>query len=93
MIADCGLRIADCGLRIAERKKEMKDRQKVVVMYDRMRCDFCGACVGVCPADAIVLWEADLEIVGEKCTGCLRCVYVCPYRALAYENRLRGEDT
>ena len=58
-----------------------KDRQ--VVTYDRMRCDFCGACVGVCPADAIVLWEADLEIVEEQCIGCLKCVYVCPYRALS----------
>jgi ferredoxin len=61
----------------------MKDREKGVVTYDRMRCDFCGACVAVCPADAIVLWEADLEIDREKCTGCLKCVYVCPYRALS----------
>ena len=61
----------------------MKDKEKSVVTYDRMRCDFCGACVGVCSVDAIVLWEADLEIVGEQCTGCLNCVYVCPYRALS----------
>jgi MinD superfamily P-loop ATPase len=66
-----------------EKKGDMKDKDRQVVTYDRMRCDFCGACVGVCAADAIVLWEADLEIDREKCTGCLRCVYVCPYRALS----------
>jgi ferredoxin len=66
-----------------EKKRDMKDKDRQVVTYDRMCCDFCGACVGVCAADAIVLWEADLEIDQEKCTGCLRCVYVCPYRALS----------
>ncbi|MFH1008791.1 MAG: 4Fe-4S binding protein [Candidatus Latescibacterota bacterium] len=61
----------------------MKNKQKGQVAYSRMRCDFCGACVGVCRADAIALWEADLEIDREKCTGCFTCVAVCPYRALS----------
>ena len=72
-----------CGGLARGERENMKDRKKSVVVYDRMRCDFCGACVGVCPADAIVLWEADLEMAREKCTECLRCVYVCPYRALS----------
>lgn len=52
------------------------------VEWEVMKCDFCGACVGVCPTDAITLWEADLEIDEERCTRCKRCVKICPYRAL-----------
>ena len=52
------------------------------VRWEVMKCDFCGACVAVCPTDAITLWEADLEIDEGRCTGCLRCVKICPYRAL-----------
>lgn len=52
------------------------------VKWEVMKCDFCGACVGVCPTDAITLWEADLQIDEERCTRCTRCVRICPYRAL-----------
>lgn len=50
--------------------------------YVRERCDFCGTCVGVCPADAIRLDEADLRIDDETCIGCLACVKICPVGAL-----------
>ncbi|MBN1464415.1 4Fe-4S binding protein [candidate division KSB1 bacterium] len=51
------------------------------IAYDRQLCDFCGACVAVCPHDAIELAEADLSIT-ESCTFCANCVHVCPMRAL-----------
>ncbi|MFQ6618752.1 MAG: 4Fe-4S binding protein, partial [Fidelibacterota bacterium] len=46
------------------------------------RCDFCGACVAVCPEDAIELRESSIKIDGVKCTDCLLCVYVCPFEVL-----------
>ena len=51
------------------------------IEYDRDLCDFCGTCVGVCPHDAIELFEADLRIT-ENCTVCKNCINVCPIRAL-----------
>jgi len=49
-----------------------------VVFIDNERCDFCGTCVGVCPADAIELRESTIAVDKERCTLCGDCVDVCP---------------
>ena len=46
------------------------------------RCDLCGTCVAVCPADALELGEQGLRIDPGLCLECLGCVQVCPWRAL-----------
>ncbi|NIR51165.1 hypothetical protein GWO43_21375 [candidate division KSB1 bacterium] len=46
------------------------------------KCDFCGACVAVCPVDCIELYEARLNIK-EHCIDCLLCVWICPVETLA----------
>lgn len=53
----------------------------MVVDVNRYVCGYCGACVGVCPADVLELVETWLE-VHEGCTGCGACVRVCPVGAL-----------
>lgn len=52
----------------------------IIVKDDR--CDFCGACVAVCPADAIDLYETRVLVNDDKCTECLNCVYICPFETL-----------
>jgi len=48
-------------------------------------CIFCGACVGVCPTNAMFLEYNDRDIwIDENCTDCLLCVRVCPVGALTY---------
>jgi Fe-S-cluster-containing hydrogenase component 2 len=42
------------------------------------KCDFCGTCVAVCPADAIELKESSISVINEKCTRCGDCVAICP---------------
>ncbi len=54
-----------------------------MVHYDRSACDFCGVCVGVCPADCITLGRVDLSIDHDACIECEACVELCPTRALA----------
>jgi ferredoxin len=44
-------------------------------------CDGCGTCVGVCPADALIL-EETVSVDPLKCTVCLTCVRICPFGAL-----------
>jgi dihydroorotate dehydrogenase (fumarate) len=49
-------------------------------------CHSCGACVAICPADALFLNDARLE-VKDTCTGCERCAKICPMRALTLVER------
>lgn len=46
------------------------------------RCDFCGACVAVCPVDCIDLYEARL-VINKTCIDCMLCVWICPVETLA----------
>lgn len=51
-------------------------------VFDSELCDFCGSCVAVCAADAILLLEHSLDISEDKCTACNKCIRVCPAGAL-----------
>ncbi len=55
------------------------------------RCDFCGTCVAVCPADAIELKESSIRVIPEKCTRCGDCVAICPL-GVPRDFRYRGEE-
>jgi len=50
------------------------------------KCMHCGACVGVCPANAMTLKEYIVEI-NDDCTACGLCTRACPVGAI----ELRGE--
>ena len=45
------------------------------------RCMLCAGCVGICPVDAITLYETGIYI-DEKCIGCGACIRFCPVGAL-----------
>ena len=50
---------------------------RVIVEDDK--CIDCGACVSLCPTDALHLdVEERLEFSYEKCIGCLLCLDSCP---------------
>jgi Fe-S-cluster-containing hydrogenase component 2 len=48
-------------------------------------CTGCGACVEVCPVDAISLSADKAQIDGEKCVDCGVCVGECPTDAISLE--------
>ncbi len=50
---------------------------------DRDTCMFCGACVGTCPVNCMLLREVEIQI-DETCTDCKLCTRVCPVGALRY---------
>jgi len=53
------------------------------VIVDDERCIDCGACVSLCPTDALHLDAKErLELLYEKCIGCLLCLDACPRFAL-----------
>ena len=53
------------------------------IIVDDDECIDCGACVSLCPTDALHLnAEERLELSYEKCIGCLLCLDACPRFAL-----------
>jgi ferredoxin len=53
-----------------------------MITVDTKTCDVCGACVAVCPCNALCIVQT-LEINHQRCSGCLACVQVCPCGALS----------
>ena len=54
-----------------------------MIQVSNDKCDFCGACVAVCPVDSIDLFEARIEILAH-CIDCMLCVWICPVETLAH---------
>ncbi|MFO7942642.1 MAG: NADH-ubiquinone oxidoreductase-F iron-sulfur binding region domain-containing protein [Bacillota bacterium] len=52
----------------------------VNVLIDRDTCIECGACIKVCPVDAI---SDDFVVDDDVCTRCNSCIEVCPVNAIA----------
>jgi ferredoxin len=40
-----------------------------MVSVDRYRCTYCGACVSMCPVEALTLAETRL-VLSDECTDC-----------------------
>jgi len=49
---------------------------------DKERCVGCGACVEVCPAQAISIVDGKAKINADKCVDCGRCAQVCSQEAI-----------
>ena len=47
------------------------------------RCDFCGACISVCPPDCIEVRESSIKVDNQICIDCDLCVYICPIEVLS----------
>ena len=46
------------------------------------KCDYCGACVSVCPVDCIDVRESSINIDNSVCIDCDLCIYICPILVL-----------
>jgi ferredoxin len=70
--------------------KYLKD-QNVSISYpehqiykDEEICTHCGACIAVCPTDALYIKRPEMEIIfdKDKCSVCELCIVTCPTRAM-----------
>ncbi len=52
-------------------------------VINRSLCMGCGACTGVCPADALSLEGGSAVCDAAKCTGCGVCAGACPVEAIS----------
>lgn len=60
---------------------------------DKTLCTGCGACVSICPCDALSLQPDEMgyyrsRIDYDKCIGCGKCIKVCPALSLPENNNL-----
>jgi ferredoxin len=54
----------------------------MTVSISQEKCDHCGTCISVCPANALMLLTETLLVDTNRCTCCGLCVAVCPFGAL-----------
>ncbi len=65
------------------KKNDVIINKKGRVIMDIEKCIDCGACVSLCPTEALHMDERELlEYSIEKCIGCLLCIDSCPRYAI-----------
>ncbi len=52
---------------------------------DPWLCHACGACVGICPTNALFLSDMTLRVNDTLCSQCAMCVRTCPVAALSLQ--------
>ena len=54
------------------------------VIRNENRCTHCGACVVLCPTEALIVEPVSRKVnfIHEKCIACGICVTACPSRAM-----------
>jgi len=71
---------------LREQGVKIKPLSKDIVRNED-KCTHCGACLAVCPTDALVVDRETSEVVfdSQKCIGCELCIPACPPRAMVLE--------
>ena len=54
----------------------------MAVKVDNDKCTGCGACVEICPVNAIKI-ENEKAVIGEECIDCGACISQCPVEAIS----------
>ncbi len=54
------------------------------IKRDEEKCTHCGACVPICPTQALVIDPATRKVLfyNDKCIACELCIKACPPRAM-----------
>lgn len=61
---------------------------KRIAAPDSSICVACGACIKVCPREAIRIFKGCCAIVDiEKCIGCGKCEKICPAGCITVKDR------
>ena len=74
---DKGIRyLTEAGVRIQSLSQDFTRNEE--------RCTHCGACVTMCPVDALVVDPVTrrVDFLDTKCIACALCIKPCPFRAM-----------
>ncbi|MBD3196442.1 MAG: 4Fe-4S dicluster domain-containing protein [Candidatus Lokiarchaeota archaeon] len=65
------------------KSNDVQINRKGRISYDQEKCLFCGACISLCPTEALRYKDDDsIEFSEGDCIGCLLCVDACPTNAI-----------
>lgn len=68
--------------RLRQNPPQNRSKNSVFPIVDTSLCVACGACVKICPNNAIVLEDGKAKINIEKCKNCRACIKVCKKNAI-----------
>lgn len=54
----------------------------MIVRIEATKCMGCGACIDVCPMEAIELVDGIAVVLTKRCSGCQACQSACPADAI-----------
>lgn len=68
--------LESCGIKIQPLSQDIRRNDG--------KCTHCGACMAVCPTDALTVDRDSMEVSfdDDECVACELCVPVCPPRAM-----------
>jgi len=74
--------LKNIGMGCASREGKLAQHSDLSPIVYEQNCVGCGACVDVCPVDAVTLVNEKSHIDQEKCIGCASCIAACSYHAI-----------
>jgi len=77
MLTGFGGSIKNVGMGCATRQGKLAQHNSLAPVVYIENCTGCGACVRVCPVNALTL-ENKISLDAAKCIGCANCVGTCP---------------
>lgn len=88
MVTGFGGAIKNLGMGCASRRGKLIQHGGVAPFVNEQKCVACGACIDVCPVDAVEPFSKTFK-PGQKakinpkiCIGCASCIAVCPVAAV-----------
>lgn len=87
--------LKNLGMGCAARAGKLLQHSKTLPEITVEKCDGCGECMRICPANAIGLKKKKAILVKERCIGCGECTVVCRPGAIAIkydENAVRLQE-
>lgn len=68
--------VKSLGITVQPLSKDIKKNEE--------KCTHCGACVPICPTEALVMDPKTREVIfyNERCIACELCIKACPPRAM-----------
>jgi len=82
MMTGFGGALKNIGMGCATREGKLAQHCDVSPFIYEDRCKACGACVKICPVNAIRIENKRARIDKSKCIGCANCIAVCPAGAM-----------
>lgn len=69
--------LKNLGMGCAARAGKLAQHSKTLPEITIDKCTGCGACMKICPADAIGIKRKKAILVKERCIGCGECTVIC----------------